>query len=73
MPIAVVVGESGIFIITSGSGSATIRGQQTFGLGSVSLLKVKTGSGLGPSSRMLEGSDLEFLLFFTLEQFTTSG
>jgi hypothetical protein len=72
VPIAVVVGESGIFIITSGSGSATIHGQ-TFGLGLVSLLKVKTGSGLGPSSRMLEGSDLEFLLFFTLEQFTTSG
>ncbi len=72
MPIAVVVGESGIFIITSGSGSATNH-VQTFGLGSVSLLKVKTGSGLGPSSRMFEGSDLEFLLFFTLEQFTASG
>lgn len=69
MPIAAVVGESGIFIITSGSGSATNHGQ-TFGLGPVSLLKVKTGSGC---SRMLGGSDFDFLLFFTLEQFTASG
>jgi hypothetical protein len=36
-------------------------------------LKVKTGSGLGPSSRMLGDSDFDFLLFFTLEQFTASG
>ncbi len=63
--------ENGIFILTSGSGSANNHGQ-TFGLGSVSLLKSKNWIWFG-SKFSKGGSDFDFLLFFTLEQFTASG